>query len=147
MADDNGLDSSQLVHLVYRLCVYIRDAVPENVPLRRANQHGALANGEFGTSVDGTDALVMLIGLELIAMIRIPKLRHGREGLARWRNILARIVTDVARLDDGAFSSWELRAAGMADEPRGGLGIVVGLWSEIHDADADVDVGSGCWRW
>lgn len=135
MADDNGLDSSQPLHLVYRLGVYIRHHVPENIPLRRANQHGALSNGEFWTRMDGNDALVMLIRLELVVMIRIPKLRHGRKGLARWGNILARIVTDVARLDGGAISSWELRAAGIADEPRGGLGSIIGLWSEIHGGD------------
>lgn len=83
MADDNGLDPSQLLHLVYRLGVYIRDAIPEDVPLRCANQHGALTDGELRTRVDGNDALIMLIRLELIAVIRIPKLRHGRKGLAR----------------------------------------------------------------
>lgn len=41
----------------------------------------------------------------------------------------------MARLDGGAISSWELRAAGVADEPRGGLGVVVGLRSEIHGGD------------
>lgn len=85
--------------------------------------------------MDRNDALIVLIRLELIVMIRIPKLRHSCKGLARWGNILARIVTDVARLDGGAISGWELRAAGMANEPRGGLGIVVELWSEIHGGD------------
>lgn len=82
MAYDNGFDSAEFVHFGNCLGIDVRDAVPEDVALRSANQNGPLANGEFRHRVDEGEALITLVGREFVVMVFGAKIGHGREGLA-----------------------------------------------------------------
>ncbi len=84
--------------------------------------------------MNGSDSIVMLVVFKLIDVSRGANIGHGGEGLARGRDILARIITDIARLDSGTIGSWELRTASVAYQPRGGNSLLIRLWSEIHNA-------------
>jgi len=117
--DHDGLEASQLLHLVNGLLVDVGDAVPEDVARGGANQDGSLTDGVRGRSGDrdhvlgiglggGEDVLVLARGLE------------GLEGgplLAAPADILARLVADDAGGEGLVrFGGGSVGAAGDADK-------------------------------
>src|SRR6267142_4886871 len=94
-----------------------RDAIPQDVPLRRAHEQCALADGELRLRTDADEAWLVLA--EPI-VVRNPEPFQRCPRLPLRRDVLALVFAD------GALSRWSatrriLSAAGSADECRHGL--------------------------
>ncbi len=127
--DDHSLDAAQRVHALGRLVVEVRDAVPEDVAARGANEDGALADGELRRRHDGSEPGVGVVlageGAEVIPAV--PSRAQGREGgeaLAGWGGVLAGVIADEAGREGGAVGGGVLGAACVADEVGRGVGHV-----------------------
>ena len=69
VADDNGLEATQLVDVVDGFWVEESQAVPEDVASGRADKNGPLSNGKLGCGGDGNEALVAGVGSEFVAVL------------------------------------------------------------------------------
>src|SRR5882672_521993 len=94
-----------------------RDAIPQDVPLRRAQEQCALADGELRLRADADEAWLVLAEA---VVVRNPEPFQRCPRLPLGRDVLALVFAD------GALSRWSvtrriLCAAGSADECRHGL--------------------------
>src|SRR5579862_8369491 len=113
----DGVQSAKPVDQGDRGVIDQRDAVPQDIPLRCANEQSALADREPRLRADPDEPRLVLAES---VVVRNPEPLERCPRLALWRDVLALVFADGA-LNRRSVAWRILSAAGIADECGHGL--------------------------